>query len=103
MPVARATGVDSRRRAAVDVAPSSKRGNDEESALRRQIIAFLRNTFVFGDEVAERMESNDDRLDAALCCLAGLDFLVGNILAPADSADLATEGWIWVRPPMGGA
>ncbi len=40
---------------------------------------------------------NDDALDAALCVLAGADFLSGQAEAPADLKQAQKEGWIWVR------
>ena len=48
---------------------------------------------------AERndMESNADVLDAAICVLAGFDFVTGTATPPT-RLDLAQhEGWIWVR------
>ncbi|MFZ1396378.1 MAG: DUF429 domain-containing protein [Candidatus Promineifilaceae bacterium] len=43
------------------------------------------------------MQSNDDALDAALCVLAGADFLRGLAEPPANLAQAQKEGWIWVR------
>lgn len=45
------------------------------------------------------MEDNDDALDAALCVLAGLDFLRGRVMAPEDLLTAMKEGWIWIRRP----
>jgi predicted RNase H-like nuclease len=45
------------------------------------------------------LEREPDLLDAAVCVLAGLDFLTGRALAP-EARDVAQkEGWIWVRRP----
>jgi hypothetical protein len=42
--------------------------------------------------------SNDDALDAAVCVLAGLDFLEGAVHNPGEDLDVAErEGWIWFR------
>lgn len=40
---------------------------------------------------------NDDVLDAALCVLAGADFLQGQAEPPTDWPQARKEGWIWVR------
>ena len=40
-----------------------------------------------------------DVLDAALCVLAGADFLLGQALEPLEAARARREGWIWVRDP----
>ncbi len=44
------------------------------------------------------LEDSDHALDAALCVLAGADFLRGNVLAPGpEQRERALrEGWIWV-------
>lgn len=43
------------------------------------------------------MEDNDDALDAALCVLAGVDFLRGRAMEPDDLQTTVKEGWIWIR------
>lgn len=43
------------------------------------------------------LAQNDDALDAALCVLAGADFLRGLAQAPANLLLAKKEGWIWVR------
>ncbi len=57
----------------------------------------------------KRMLECDDALDAALCVLAGVDFLRGEAVAPSDPELARKEGWIWVsgggaapRPPPKG-
>lgn len=40
-----------------------------------------------------------DALDAAVCALAGADFLTGAAIPPTDSDLARQEGWIWVRRP----
>jgi hypothetical protein len=45
------------------------------------------------------MQRSRDAMDAAICVLAGHDFLNGQALDP-ENPDLAEqEGWIWVRDP----
>lgn len=46
---------------------------------------------------ADLLLQNDDALDAAVCVLAGADFLQGQCHPPADLATARKEGWIWVR------
>jgi hypothetical protein len=38
-------------------------------------------------------------LDATVCILAGIDFLVGRAIQPEQIQLAWKEGWIWVRPP----
>ncbi len=48
------------------------------------------------------LEGNADSLDAAICVLAGADFLQGEVYQPAEAGGpglllAQNEGWIWVR------
>ena len=45
------------------------------------------------------MIEKDHALDAAICVLAGGDFLRGVALAPSEGGVVKKEGWIWVRQP----
>jgi hypothetical protein len=47
----------------------------------------------------DEMIADDDVLDAAVCVLAGHDFLTGNARAPQEPERYRTEGWIWARDP----
>lgn len=49
------------------------------------------------DHLRQPMLSNADVLDAALCVLAGADFVAGHCQPPADLALAEREGWVWVR------
>ncbi|MPZ76561.1 MAG: DUF429 domain-containing protein [Deltaproteobacteria bacterium] len=40
-----------------------------------------------------------DAIDAAVCVLAGADFINGLCIMPIDAAVAKREGWIWVRSP----
>ncbi|MGD9408687.1 MAG: DUF429 domain-containing protein [Thiohalocapsa sp.] len=51
------------------------------------------------DSDPDAMIADDDMLDAAVCVLAGHDFLIGTAKAPADVDPFRTEGWIWARDP----
>ena len=46
----------------------------------------------------QSMEDSDDALDAAVCVLAGKDFLISNAIPPENNIMAEKEGWIWVRP-----
>jgi hypothetical protein len=48
-----------------------------------------------------KVRSNRDALDAAICVLAGHDFLTGTSFAPPPERlpIVEREGWIWVRDP----
>jgi hypothetical protein len=43
------------------------------------------------------LQSNADALDAAICVLAGVDFLRGEAYEPDDLKLAKKEGWIWVK------
>lgn len=43
------------------------------------------------------LQQNDDALDAALCVLAGADFLQGRAEPPTNWPQAKKEGWIWTR------
>jgi hypothetical protein len=49
----------------------------------------------------ERLIACDDMLDAAVCVLAGADFLRSTCVPPerAQVATAMSEGWIWFRRP----
>ncbi len=48
---------------------------------------------------APALRESADALDAALCVLAGADFLRGQCEPPSDPATARREGWIWFRRP----
>jgi hypothetical protein len=68
---------------------------DEKIEERRAIIAQLRRLIALPKDEAA-MERSADSLDAAICVLAGLDFLRGEAHAPEDIELALHEGWIWV-------
>jgi hypothetical protein len=43
------------------------------------------------------MVKNADALDAAVCVLAGHDFVTGACQRPENPERARKEGWIWVR------
>lgn len=68
-----------------------------DSAARGEIIAALRQSATLCDEPV--MSENADALDAALCVLAGRDFLAGMAMEPENSSEARREGWIWCLDP----
>lgn len=71
-----------------------KRNNDPE---RREVAEALSAAVTVAPALAERLVTNDDLLDAAVCVLAGVDFLRGDAMPPPDPRIAAKEGWIWVK------
>ena len=70
----------------------------DRSADRKAILGCLEHLIQLPDSRLA-MERNADALDAAVCVLAGFDFLRGAAHKP-DDAELTLaryEGWIWVR------
>jgi predicted RNase H-like nuclease len=63
---------------------------------RKEIVLALQTEAIVEAD-AENMEKNADALDAAICALAGADFLRGRSMAPQDRLRAKSEGWIWVR------
>jgi len=72
-------------------------------AARRKLIDKLKSYLIFPTDQKRvvQMEKNDDALDAAICILAGADFLRGDVLQPEDIALAKKEGWIWIKTPAG--
>lgn len=65
-------------------------------AQREEIIAWLESQMA-GVTGQRLLAENADVLDAAICLVAGRDFLQGRAMAPPSPAQAKKEGWIWVR------
>jgi len=65
---------------------------------RADIIA-LAGRILTGHDGRDLASATADALDAALCAIAGTDFLAGTALPPNDPDLARREGWIWVRRP----
>jgi len=65
---------------------------------RQAILGFLQKQINLPHDTT-LMKSNDDALDAAICVLAGVDFMRGKVIEPTDIQVAKKEGWIWVRKP----
>jgi len=75
---------------------ASRYKKSEQRVERKEIIRGLTDRLEVSEGIDE-MEANDDVLDAAVCVLAGFDFLQGEAMPPADLELAQSEGWIWVR------
>jgi hypothetical protein len=67
-------------------------------AARSTLLSALTEHIILPLEL-ELMIENDNVLDAAVCILAGADFLRGITIPPFDKEVAKKEGWIWVRKP----
>jgi len=67
---------------------------------REAIIRNLRARLTLPEDCSAMSESAD-ALDAAVCVLAGGDFVRGQAHPPVDMARAATEGWIWFATGAG--
>lgn len=74
-------------------------GYKDVSAEHRHIRASLIEQLPSWVAIAEPapLIANADILDAALCCLAGANFLQGNCYPPVNEPLAHKEGWIWVQ------
>jgi predicted RNase H-like nuclease len=70
--------------------------NKEKIAERKEIMGSLKRLVQLPKDKAE-MEGSADALDAAVCVLAGYDFLRGEAYQPEKKELAVHEGWIWVR------
>ncbi|HEY5543244.1 MAG TPA: hypothetical protein VIM04_08320, partial [Candidatus Binatia bacterium] len=71
-----------------------KRDQTEE---RRESVAALRTKLTIGESVPDLMTSAD-LVHAAVCVLAGADFISGRAMAPEDRTLAEGERWIWTAP-----
>lgn len=71
-----------------------KKPRDEKE--RAEILQGLSERVEIQPDLRDLLRSNADALDAAICVLAGSDFLRGHALPPPDLDEAKREGWIWV-------
>ena len=77
-----------------------KTGKDKKKILAtREIIKEVEKHINFSQGARKKMEGSHDLLDAAICVLAGYDFLRGRCRSPSgeQAGTARKEGWIWVR------
>jgi predicted RNase H-like nuclease len=67
------------------------------SGERAALYELLQTKFTCAAECAAVVAS-PHLIDAAICALAGVDFLEGYAVPPEDHALAEQEGWIWARP-----
>jgi predicted RNase H-like nuclease len=75
-------------------APGYKRVDGQQA--RQELVHKLGEQISLPADIS-LLEENDDALDAALCVLAGADFLRCEVYEPNDLELARKEGWIWVR------
>ena len=77
---------------------SKKKHCRQRGRLVAQLAKNDRLSGISGD-VSIQMEATDHALDAVVCCLAGADFLCGDVIRPEPDHLPAAEkeGWIWVK------
>jgi len=78
--------------------PAAGYKQKDQIETRRALIAGLRTRIELPKDTDLPL-ANADVLDAAICVLAGADFLAGRTLPPEDLPLAQKEGWIWVRDP----
>jgi hypothetical protein len=71
---------------------------NSQSAERQEIVEQLHSELDF-EIAAEALVASADVLDAAICLLAGKDFLLGKAFPPVDASLAVKEGWIWAAQP----
>ena len=76
--------------------PESQYKKPDQGERRRDIVRGLKAKLEIPQPVSSALECNADVLDAAVCILAGVDFLSGRALPPTDLALAKEEGWIWI-------
>ena len=69
----------------------------DQPEARAEIVEGLRSHLELPDDVSLVL-SNADALDAAVCVLAGADYVSGRAVQPTDMAAAEKEGWIWFYP-----
>jgi hypothetical protein len=63
---------------------------------RRAVLEILKRQIACSTQLDE-CAVNPDALDAAVCALAGVDFLRGQAIAPENLGLAVKEGWIWFK------
>jgi predicted nuclease with RNAse H fold len=72
-----------------------KRPNQTEE--RKEILRAIAEIAQLPGDLSS-FEASAGALDAAVCLIAALDFLLGHAIPPADQQLAEREGWIWVCP-----
>lgn len=78
--------------------PSTKYKKPEQRTERQVIVDHIRRSATLSPDDGSLL-AYCDVLDAAICVLAGVDFLECRAAAPVNHELAAREGWIWVADP----
>jgi predicted nuclease with RNAse H fold len=78
-----------------EIRASGYKASNQEA--RREIVENLQNLLTLPNDIS-LMVSNADVLDAVVCVLSAVDFLLGRVVEPEDRELAMKEGWIWFRP-----
>lgn len=70
----------------------------DQTEERREIVEALRAKLMIGESVPDLAQSAD-LLDAAVCVLAGDDFIARRAMNPENRGLAEREGWIWTAAP----
>jgi hypothetical protein len=70
----------------------------DQTEKRREIITALRTKLTIGESVRD-LATSADLVDAAVCVLAGADFISGRAMGPENRTLAEREGWIWTAAP----
>ena len=76
--------------------PSTGYKGAGHTSQRRELLAALRTRMTIeSNHRIPDLSANDNLLDAAVCALAGWDFITGRAAPPPDRPRVEHEGWIW--------
>ena len=78
--------------------PARQYKQSEQREARRALISRITEICTLPTDT-ESLESCADAIDAAVCVVAGVDFLLDRCIAPTDLSTARREGWIWVARP----
>ena len=74
-----------------------KGAGSEQASIRRALCKGIAAEVALPRGAKRAAMESDHVLDAVLCCVAGCDFIRGNVMSPDDLDQARREGWIWVR------
>jgi hypothetical protein len=70
----------------------------DQTQQRHEIVAALCMKLTIGKSVPD-LATSADLVDAAVCVLAGSDFIAGRAMSPENRSLAEREGWIWTAEP----
>lgn len=80
--------------------PNQGYKKDKGQKVRCDLVKEFASIVDLAPQVPDELIANDDLLDAALCVVAGFDFVTDDVVEPTDDemARAKREGWIWFKP-----